>query len=93
MTDNRAPLSILYFKAGELFADFSHGVIKIGIYGNIMNPIELLDTLIIEDGTNIKPVRFAAQFSFNQYELDKRIKEGMRIGLSERLELYWKKQT
>lgn len=89
MTDHRAPLSILSFKAGELFADFSEGVKKPGIYGNIMNPIELLDPLIIEDGINAKNVRFAAQFNWNQIEIDKRIKEGMRIGLSEKLELYW----
>lgn len=89
MTDNRAQLSILTFNAGELLADFTEGVKKPGIYGNIMNPIELLDNLMIKERINVTTVRFAAQFIWNQFEINKRIREGMRIGLSENLELYW----
>lgn len=90
MTDNRAPLSILTFNSGTLIANFDNCIKKPGIYGNIMNPIELLDTLIIEDGTNSVSVRFAAQFKLNQSELNKKIGEGMKIIVTERLELYWR---
>ena len=93
MTDYRAQASILSFRAGELLADFAEGVKKPGIYGKIMNPIELLDTLTIKDGTNVTTVRFAAQFIWNQTEINKKIRDGMRIGLSENLELYWIFQT
>ena len=90
MTDNHAPLSILTFKSGTLIANFDNCIKKPGIYGNIMHPIELLDTLIIEDGTNIVTVRFAAQFKLNQYELNNKICEGVKFIVTERLELYWR---
>ncbi len=89
MTDNRAPLSVLTFKAGTLYADFTENIKQPGIYGSILKPIELLDTLIIKDGINAKKVRLAAQFKWNQREVNKKIRDGMRIGLSESLELYW----
>ncbi|MDE6547406.1 MAG: hypothetical protein K2L22_00230 [Muribaculaceae bacterium] len=50
-----------------------------------MNPIELLDTLIIKDGVNTETVRFAAQFKWNQTALNGYIKAGMKIMLSENL--------
>lgn len=50
-----------------------------------MNPIELLDTLIIKDGVNTETVRFAAQFNWNQSTLNDYIKAGMKIVISENL--------
>ncbi len=88
MTDNRAPLSILKFHPGTLIANFDNCIKKPGIYGNFMNPIELLDTLIIENGTNAVTVRFAAQFKWNQSEVNKKISEGLKIIVTERLDLY-----
>ncbi len=90
MIDNRAPLSILTFKAKTLNANFSNCIKNPGIYGSIKIPVELLDTLIIKDGMNVKTVRFAAQFRLNQIELNNRIKEGFKIELSENLELNWR---
>ena len=85
MTSRNAPLSILSFHEGTLHAAFSDCVKRPGIYGTIINPIELLDTLIIKDGVNTETVRFAAQFNWNQSTLNDYIKAGMKIMISENL--------
>ncbi len=82
MTDKHAPLSILTFKAGTLLSDFTEGNKQPGIYGTIMNPIELLDPLTIKNGVNIETVRFAAQFTWNQSTLKRHIKAGNKIFMS-----------
>ncbi|MDE6379629.1 MAG: hypothetical protein K2L11_04085 [Muribaculaceae bacterium] len=87
MTTKDAPLTILTLKAGILHAEFTDCIKPPGIYGTIMDPIELLDTLTIKDGTNATCVRFAAQFRLTQTELNKKIKEGVKIVLSERLNI------
>ncbi len=89
MTNNRSPLRILKFSPGTLYFDFSEGIKFPGIYGTILNPTELLDILMIKERKNENGVRFAGQFSLNQEEMDKRIEEGLKVGLTKRLELYW----
>ena len=90
MTSRNAPLAILSFKAGTLHAVFPDCVKRPGIYGTIMNPIELLDTLTIKDGINTETVRLAAQFSMLQADINKLIKEGKKILLSSNLTFSFK---
>ena len=87
MTSQNAPLTMLTFKAGTLHADFQDCVKQPGIYGTILNPIELLDTLTIRNGVNATCVRFAAQFRLNQTSLNKKIKDGVKMVLTERLNI------
>ncbi len=89
MTGNQSPLSILKFRPGTLHSDFSEGVNYPGIFGTIFNPIELLDILIIKEGKNENGVRFVGQFSLNQEEIDNMIGEGLKVGLTKKLEIYW----
>lgn len=85
MTSRNAPLAILTFKAGTLHTEMQDCIIKPGIYGTILTPIELLDTLVIKNGVNTNTMRFAAQFNWNQSALNANIKAGMKIILSENL--------
>ncbi len=90
MTDIKSSLSVLTFRAGTLHADFPDCIKQPGIYGTIISPIELLDSLLIMSGVNANSVRFAGQFQINQEILENRLEEGMIVGLTKKLELYYR---
>ena len=87
MNHLNAPLTILTFKAGTLRACFPDCIKTPGIYGTIFWPIELLDKLIIEKGSNSHKIRFAAQFPIDQATLDKLTDKGVTINITENLSL------
>lgn len=85
--DPEASLTILTFKAGSLLADFPDCVKAPGIYGSLMTPIELLDSLRIENGVNTGDVRFAAQFRLSQSSLDILVSFGTTFTLTSNLSI------
>lgn len=82
---------ILTFPTNSLTCKFVDGVYSPGIYGTEKFPNELLDTLIVKNGTNQNDVRFKNRFIWIQDTLNENIKSGLYIELSKSFVLSYKR--
>ena len=81
----------LTFKPGWINAKFSDGLVKAGVYGTAKFPNELLNDLIVENGTNVNEVTFRNRFIWVQSTLEEQIVKGTKINLSKSLVISYKK--
>jgi adenine-specific DNA-methyltransferase len=92
ITKSQNSLKILSFKPGELKIKLSDRVIKSGIYGTETYPNELLNDLIIRNGTNENQVCFKNRFIWVQSNLEEELKNGTEVKINtESLVISYKK--
>src|SRR5690606_9223581 len=72
----------LIFKPKSLNIGLKDGVIKKGIYGTAKFPNELLNDLIIKNGTNENEVTFKNRFIWVQDKLDEEDRKSTRLNSS-----------
>lgn len=82
---------ILSFSPKTIHFKGKDQIIKAGVYGTKKFPNKLLDDLIIKGGLNQNTVRFENRFIWVQDTLDKNIKDNIRINLSNKLVLSYKR--
>ncbi len=84
----------LKFKPNTLKIKLKDGVIKKGIYGTSKFPNELLNDLIIENGTNKNEVSFKNRFIWVQEKLDEELENKTLVKInSKSLVISYKKQN
>ncbi len=84
----------LKFKANTLKIKLKDGVIKKGIYGTAKFPNELLNDLIIENGTNKNEVSFKNRFIWVQEKLEEELENNTLVKInSKSLVISYKKQN
>ena len=84
----------LKFKPNTLKIKLKDGVIKKGIYGTTKFPNELLNDLIIENGTNKNEVSFKNRFIWVQEKLDEELENKTLVKInSKSLVISYKKQN
>ena len=81
MLKPNATLRELVFPAGSLSLRLKATHIPSGVYGTRTNRVELLDDLDIEHQTNVRPVRFRAQFVWTQGKLEEELRRGTVISI------------
>ncbi|MBL7930915.1 MAG: site-specific DNA-methyltransferase [Bacteroidia bacterium] len=87
-------LKELHFPANAIQVKLPDKTIKKGVYGTEKFPSELLDDLVVKNGTNENPVRFRNKFIWTQEKLEQEISNETRISInSESLVLSYKKQN
>ena len=91
ITKPQNSLKILNFSHGTLNISGENRKIPIGIYGTEKYPNELLNELIVENGTNSNHVSFRNRFVWTQEKLDTELSNGTRVSLSKNLVLSYKK--
>ncbi|MBU3176494.1 site-specific DNA-methyltransferase [Clostridium estertheticum] len=72
-------ISQLNIKVGLVKTKLNNGVYKKGLYGDIINPIELLDDVVLRNGVNENSFRIKAPFVWSQQFLDKEIEKGTKL--------------
>lgn len=83
----------LRFKPKSLSIGLKDGIIKKGIYGTAKFPNELLNDLIIKNGTNENEVLFKNRFIWVQEKLNKELENGTLVKInSNSLVISYKKQ-
>ncbi len=93
LTKPQNSLKELLFKAGSLKIKLNNQIIKKGIYGTSKFPNELLNDLIIENGTNKNNVSFKNRFIWVQEKLDEELSKNTDVKInSKSLVLAYKKQ-
>ncbi|MDD4069271.1 MAG: site-specific DNA-methyltransferase [Candidatus Izemoplasmatales bacterium] len=92
MTKPQNSIKELRFLPGVIKFPFKSKIIAKGVYGTKKFPNELLDDLIIEDGTNKNEVTFKNKFIWIQETLDKNIKDGVDFFCSKNLVLSYKRK-
>lgn len=65
-------IKVLNFPIGKIKFNIEDGIYEKGIY----EKVELLDELIVENGTNKNAVKLAGEFRWTQEKLDEEIKDG-----------------
>lgn len=65
-------IKVLNFPIGKIKFNIEDGIYEKGIY----EKVELLDELIVENGTNKNAVKLAGEFKWTQEKLDEEIKDG-----------------
>ena len=84
----------LKFKPNTLKIKLKDGVIKKGIYGTAKFPNELLNDLIIENGTNKNEVSFKNRFIWVQEKLEEELENNTLVKInSKSLVISYKKQN
>ncbi|MDO5608098.1 MAG: site-specific DNA-methyltransferase [Capnocytophaga sp.] len=84
----------LRFKPKSLNIGLKDGVIKKGIYGTVKFPNELLNDLIIKNGTNENEVTFRNRFIWVQDKLDEELANNTLVKInSKSLVISYKKQN
>lgn len=83
----------LKFPAEKINTNLPDGIYKKGIYGTEKFPNELLNDLIVKNGTNVNDVTFKNRFIWTQDTLDKNLRNNLRIDLSKQLVLSYKKSN
>src|SRR5690606_15582240 len=84
----------LRFKPKSLNIGLKDGVIKKGIYGTAKFPNELLNDLIIKNGTNENEVTFKNRFIWVQDKLDEELENNTLVKInSKSLVISYKKQN
>lgn len=83
----------LLFPGNSIQCPQNDGVIKAGVYGTEKFPNELIDDIIIKNGTNSNPVRFKNRFIWIQETLDENIRQGLYIELSKKGVLSYKRSN
>ena len=81
----------LLFPSGSIYTKLVDGVYPKGIYGTEKFPNELLNDLIVKNGTNENDVTFRNRFIWVQSTLDEQLTNGTRIELSKQLVISYKK--
>lgn len=84
-------LKVLTFPAGTIQTNLKDGVYSKGIYGTDKFPNELLNDLIVENGTNSNAVSFRNKFIWVQSTLDENLKQKLKVYLSKSLVLSYKR--
>lgn len=84
-------LKVLTFPAGSIQTNLKDGVYSKGIYGTDKFPNELLNDLIVENGTNSNAVSFRNKFIWVQSTLDENLKQKLKVYLSKSLVLSYKR--
>lgn len=84
-------LKVLTFPAGSIQTNLKNGVYSKGIYGTDKFPNELLNDLIVENGTNSNAVSFRNKFIWVQSTLDENLKQKLKVYLSKSLVLSYKR--
>lgn len=84
-------LKVLTFPAGSIQTNLKDGVYSKGIYGTDKFPNELLNDLIVENGTNSNAVSFRNKFIWVQSTLDENLKQKLKVYLSKLLVLSYKR--
>lgn len=84
-------LKVLTFPAGSIQTNLKDGIYSKGIYGTDKFPNELLNDLIIENGTNSNAVSFRNKFIWVQSTLDENLKQKLKVYLSKSLVLSYKR--
>lgn len=84
-------LKVLTFPAGSIQTNLKDGVYSKGIYGTDKFPNELLNDLIVENGTNSNAVSFRNKFIWVQSTLDANLKQKLKVYLSKSLVLSYKR--
>lgn len=84
-------LKVLTFPAGSIQTNLKDGVYSKGIYGTNKFPNELLNDLIVENGTNSNAVSFRNKFIWVQSTLDENLKQKLKVYLSKSLVLSYKR--
>lgn len=84
----------LLFASNIIQVKLPDKIIEKGTYGTEKFPNELLDDLIVKNGTNANPVRFRNKFIWTQEKLEQEVLNDTRISInSESLVLSYKKQN
>jgi len=91
LTKPQNTIKDLTFPANSIEIKFPNKTIPAGIYGTDKFPNELLDDLIIENGTNKNEVIFRNKFIWLQEKLEEELKNNTKIFLSKSLVLSYKK--
>ena len=81
----------LLFPSGSISTKLADGVYSKGIYGTEKFPNELLNDLIVKNGTNENDVTFRNRFIWIQSTLEEQLSKGTRIELSKQLVISYKK--
>ena len=81
----------LLFPSGSISTKLADGVYSKGIYGTEKFPNELLNDLIVKNGTNENDVTFRNRFIWIQSTLEEQLIKGTRIELSKQLVISYKK--
>jgi adenine-specific DNA-methyltransferase len=81
----------LVFPPKSINTKLDNGIYTKGIYGTEKFPNELLEDLVILNGTNINAAVFSNKFIWLQSKLDEELQNGTRISLSKQLVLSYKK--
>lgn len=84
---------VLAFPPYSISCTKQSGLIKSGTYGTTKFPNELLNDLVIENGKNANEVRFRNRFIWIQETLNKNIQEGIKIELSAKGVLSYKRSN
>ena len=82
---------VLTFPPNTIHYKGNDGIIPAGVYGTEKFPNKLLDDLFIENGFNKNEVRFENRFIWIQETLEKNIENNIRINLSKKLVLSYKR--
>jgi adenine-specific DNA-methyltransferase len=69
----------LNIKPGLVSTKLNDGIYKKGIYGDDINPVELIDDVIFKDGINVNAFRIKAPFVWSQQFLNKEIEKGTKL--------------
>ena len=83
----------LSFKKGSINIPRENCTISKGIYGTEKFPNELLDDLIVKDGTNENTVRFKNRFIWLQKKLEEELENGTIINFSKNGVISYKKSN
>ena len=79
------------FPSKTLRCKLPDGIIHKGVYGTDKFPNELLNDLIVQDGTNLNEVSFKNRFIWLQDTLNEQLKNETVVSLSKQLVLSYKK--
>ncbi len=71
-------LSILNIPKGIISTKLSDGTYEKGVYGDGINPVELVDDVIIKNGTNLNDFRIKGPFTWSQDFFNNEISKGSR---------------
>lgn len=71
-------VSTLSIPANLVSSKLKDGIYRKGVYGDDVNPVELLDDVTIEKGIITTPFRISAPFTWSQEMFDSEIKKGTR---------------
>ena len=92
ITKSQNTFKVLSFEPGQLKIKLSDRTIKSGIYGTDTYPNELLNDLIIKNGTNENEVKFKNRFIWVQSNLEEEISNGTEVKINtESLVISYKK--